>query len=177
MAKQNTDNQNLICLGKIVGVRGLRGELKLHSSLRDLNIIKDLDCITAVLNDGSKTKLSVASLSPFKNVWLISIKGHTDRNSVEPLVGAQLYTPKENCDSLETDEWWITDLIGLDVFSTEGESLGTVCNVTEAGTCLLEIKQLNSEETFFVPFVRELVPKVDVNERRIEINKIPGLCP
>jgi 16S rRNA processing protein RimM len=71
----------------------------------------------------------------------------------------------------------VSELVGLPVFSTEGAELGTVLAVVGQKSELLEIKRTGQEDkdTVLVPFVRELVPLVDVAGRRIEIKMLPGL--
>lgn len=69
------------------------------------------------------------------------------------------------------------DLVGLDVFSTEGEKLGTICDIVGESGEFLEMKCINPEktDTVLIPFVRAIVPTVDIKGQRIEIVNLPGL--
>jgi len=68
-------------------------------------------------------------------------------------------------------------LLGLDVFSTEGEKLGTICDIIGESGEYLEMKRADPEkqDTVLIPFVKDLVPTVDIKGRRIEIVNLPGL--
>ena len=67
------------------------------------------------------------------------------------------------------------DLVGLDVFTTDGAPVGKVANVIDIGHQLLEIKIPESDKLITVPFVKALVPVVDPTNHRIEVVDLPGL--
>ena len=78
---------------------------------------------------------------------------------------------------LEEEEWWVRDLVGLDAYTTEGVHVGTVCDVISGSNQLIEILRLDGDKnnTILVPFVKALVPVVDIKARRVEIVNLPGL--
>ena len=77
--------------------------------------------------------------------------------------------------NLSDDEYLITDLVGLEVYSSDDEKIGVIADVgnNNAGE-LLQVK--NSEgKTYLVPFVKDIVPVVDLNKKLVVINNIEGL--
>ncbi len=101
-----------------------------------------------------------------------------DRTEAEKLLGALITTERKQIRELIEDEFWMRDLVGLDVYSTEGEKLGTICDIVGESGEFLEMKRTNPEEKqaqWLIPFVKAIVPTVDVKSNRIEIVNLPGL--
>jgi len=95
------------------------------------------------------------------------------REDTEPLIGATIYTQKSQLRALDEDEWWFGDLVGLTAYTTRGDRVGVVSAIVDSGNYLLEIE--NEGKTFLVPFVKALVPLVDIKAKRLEIEALPGL--
>lgn len=140
-----------------------------------------------------------------KNLYVIRLEGITDRNGAEALRGYKLIVPNSDRLPLDQDEYHVNDLIDLEVYNQlTGESVGIVTDLFSAGHDLLEVKlhqqpndnlstptkdlsqikrkskprrhQSQSQPaTVLIPFVREIVPVVDLNNRRLEILPPPGL--
>ena len=103
------------------------------------------------------------------------IPGVTDRNAAEALRGVRLFVPRAILPVPEPDEFYFDDLTGLDVATTDGESIGVVVSVQDFGTGpLLEVGESRGA-TILVPFTREIVPVVDLPAGRIEIDPPVGL--
>mgnify|MGYP001165484152 FL=1 len=103
------------------------------------------------------------------------IPGVTDRNAAEALRGVRLFVPRAILPVPEPDEFYFDDLTGLDVATTDGESIGVVVSVQDFGTGpLLEVGESRGA-TILVPFTREIVPVVDLAAGRIEIDPPVGL--
>jgi len=103
----------------------------------------------------------------------MSLKEFEDRTASEAIIGATLFTERSQLNELSEDEWWLDDLIGLKAFTVEGEELGKVSAVFGETSQLLEIT--NGEKSHLVPFVKALVPVVDIKAGRVEIVNLPGL--
>jgi 16S rRNA processing protein RimM len=100
-----------------------------------------------------------------------------DRNAVEHLEGAKVYCKESELLPLEEEEFWVTDLVGMDVVTTGGAEVGKVISVIAAGNDLLEIEPVGGAggKTILVPFVKDMVPVVDSKNKRIEVVDVPGL--
>ena len=78
-------------------------------------------------------------------------------------------------DFLTNDEFLVSDLIGMKVLNSDEELIGTVDEVGSNGASeILEIKDANGKK-HLVPFVKQLVPFVDLKTKTIVINDIEGL--
>ena len=81
--------------------------------------------------------------------------------------GTDLFTAKGNLPDLDEDEFYYSDLVGMQVKTVDGKMAGTVVAVQDFGAGdLLEIKPKEGG-SFYHPFTKEAVPKVDMKARRI----------
>jgi 16S rRNA processing protein RimM len=140
---------------------------------------------------------------PGKNVYVITLEGIENRDQAEALRGYKLLVPRSDRPQLAADEYHVADLINLQVYNQiTGEILGIVSNILTAGNDLLEVtlhqqpvrelspqpdlskvsrkskhKKLKSKQqkpvTVLIPFVKDIVPVVDIEKGIIEV--IPPL--
>ncbi len=170
-------------IGTIVSAQGVKGELKVYP---------DSDFPERFEKSGKRWLLSPDNQEieereliqgrciPGKNLYVISLEGVTDRTEAEKLRGFKILVPKEDIPKLAEDEYHISHLIGLEVYhQADGTLLGNIVNVFWAGHDILEVQPvaLNEQKivNYLIPFVREIVPLVDLDKRRVEINPPPGL--
>ena len=114
--------------------------------------------------------LVVSSARVHNGILLLGFEGITDRNAVEKLRNTLLYAevdidqPSEN-----EDDYHIQQLIGLAAVLADGSNYGTVADVLNlpAQDCLV-IKTETGE--VLIPFVRQLVPTVDLDRKLIVVN-------
>ncbi|MGN0014009.1 MAG: ribosome maturation factor RimM, partial [Candidatus Gastranaerophilaceae bacterium] len=97
-------------------------------------------------------------------------------NDVEKIKGKDIKIQRESvAESLDDDEFLISDLIGLQVFNRDEELIGTIREVgTNGASEILEVSDANNK-VHLIPFVKALVPFVDVKNKTIVINDIEGL--
>jgi 16S rRNA processing protein RimM len=161
-------------VGKIVGFHGLRGEVKIRPETNNPTLLLDIDDVEVEVGK-ERLRLDVEDLKLEKRMLFIKFADYPDRTSVEHFLNAPVFTTKDQLNELEEDEWWVQDLVGLAVFTTEGKEVGTVSGITGNSAELLEISSIDKKGSFLVPFVKALVPKVDIEARRIEVVDMPGL--
>jgi 16S rRNA processing protein RimM len=163
-------------IGTVVGVHGLRGELKIKTSLSNLDLIEDISTVQLQLSGQPTQKATVHSMRIAGGIIFLSLEEFAVRTQAETIVGATVSAEKVHLRALAENEWWIKDLIGMEVFTTDGTLVGTVCDVFEGkgSGSILEIRT-KAKVTSLVPFVNELVPVVDISSKRIEIINLPGL--
>jgi len=165
------EQQYTFKVGTIAGVKGLKGEMRLKLD-SDFDMVETIHSVH--LKNGATTReADVKSLNQEGRSVLMRLEGYKSREDTEPLIGAEIYTQKSQLRELEEDEWWFGDLVGLTAYTTDGERIGVVSAIVDSGNYLLEIK--SEDKTFLVPFVKDLVPTVDIKAKRLEIKALPGL--
>jgi 16S rRNA processing protein RimM len=103
---------------------------------------------------------------------VLHFTGLDDRNQVEPLVGSLLYAHSESLPQPEEDEYWVDDLIALDVVDLQtNRKRGTVKDLlSSGGQDFLEIQLEDSSHTVVIPFISKFFPTVDVANKTISVD-------
>lgn len=167
--------ENLISVAKILNFHGIKGEAKVGFTKGRENQIEALKVVYAKIGE-EYSKLNVSSVRFHKHFAIIKFKEFSTVNDVEEFKGCDLYISKEEVEEmLSGDEYLISDLIGMDVYDEDGGCIGVVTAIGEnLANDLLSVKDANGRE-HLVPFVKEIVPVVDLKGRKVVINNIEGL--
>lgn len=168
-------SNNLLSIAKILNFHGIKGEAKVGFSKGRESQIESLKKVF-VKKDSDYKELTVSSVRFHKQFAIIKFKEFATVNDVEEYKGCDLYLSKEKIEeSLDNDEFLIVDLIGMDVFDEDGSCVGKVIQVGDnRASNLLSIQDGNGK-THLVPFVKALVPVVDMVNKKVVINNIEGL--
>lgn len=164
--------------GKIVGFHGLKGEVKVRPSTNNPDLLLEVETVqTKETPHYHPINLEITSLEFDKRLFYLTFEGYEDRNSVEHLMGAELFTWEDQILELEEEEFWIKDLIGMKVVNERQEEIGEVIDIVYGGNDLLEIRRPDDppNKTILIPFVKSLVPIVDKTARKIVITELEGL--
>ncbi|BDA69589.1 16S rRNA-processing protein [Rivularia sp. IAM M-261] len=168
-------------IGTIVAAQGLDGEMRVYPDT-DFPERFEIPGARWLLRPGTIVPEPIELLSgrylEGKNLYVIELKGVENRNQAEEMRGCKLLVTEDDRPELGEDEYHILDLVGLKIFMS-GEFIGTVTNLIAAGNDLLEVQLHNKGEdtkkTVLIPFVKEIVPLVDIENKRAEITPPEGL--
>lgn len=164
-----------ISIAKVLNFHGIKGEAKLGFSKGREKQIEALQKVYVKKNDTYK-ELNVTSVRFHKHFAIVKFKEFLTVNDVEEFKGCDLYLPKKEVEeNLDNDEYLINDLIGLEVYDEDGGCLGTIVAIGEnLASNILSVEDNNGRH-HLVPFVKELVPVVDLKNKRVVVNNIEGL--
>ena len=153
--------EDKVCLGAIVGVHGIRGEVKVKSFSSDE---KNLTRYGLLSNDKGDKRFELKIVGHSKELLRCKIKGVDDRTTAETLIGTGLYIDRALLPELKDEEFYHTDLIGLEVKNSSGEVLGQVNALYNFGAGdILEIK-MNNGSLEMVPFTKSFVPVINIKD-------------
>lgn len=167
----------LLSIGKIINFHGIQGEVKVGYTEGAEDMLAKIDEIYAEQSEGQLIPLTPEKIRFHKNFALIKFKEINSIDEVITFKGAYLKAPKSKItDFLEEDEFYIEDLVGLCAYDADdGSLLGIVSGVSKAtGQDILFIKDSQNKE-HIIPFVKEIVPTVNIKEQKLTIKKIEGL--
>lgn len=168
----NSDPE-MICVGAIGGAYGVRGEVRLKSFTADAAAIADYGPL--VTGDGAM-EFDVTLIGTVKNGLSVRLSNVATKEQADALKGVQLYVPRNRLPDTDEDEYYYTDLVGLEVRDTGGTVLGTVKSVQNHGASdLLEIQGPALKTTVLLPFTLAAVPTVDIASGRIIADPPEGL--
>ncbi|MBQ9246854.1 16S rRNA processing protein RimM [bacterium] len=168
-------NEELISIAKILNFHGIKGEAKLGFTKgreKQVELLKKV----FVKKDDNYKELNVSSVRFHKHFAIIKFKEFSTVNDVEEYKGCDIFLNKNEVEkSLENNEYLVSDLIGMQVFDTDDCCLGEVIGIGEnLANDILSVRDNNNKQ-HLVPFVKEIVPIVDLKNKRIVINNIEGL--
>ena len=184
--------ENWLEIGTIVAPQGLEGELRVLSvsdfperfqkrGIRGIQETQGGEIREITLLRGREL--------PGKNVYVIKLEGVENREQAQALRGYKLWANKLEKPRLKADEYHVSELVNLEVYHhLTGEKIGVVVDILWAGNDILAVQleanlasvkkkspSSDSKATALVPFVKEIVPLVDLKAARIEISPPPGL--
>ncbi len=170
LAKGSKDN--LIVMGRIGAAHGIKGALKVKSFTQNPLSLGDY----GALQDTNGRQYNIKNIRVQKNSVIVHFKEITNRNLAETLNGVELFVERSILPAdLETEEFYIFDLIGMDVMSDKGELAGTILNVENFGAGdLLEISPLMenggfSDNTYYLAFTKQNVPEINLKKHFVKI--------
>ena len=153
--------EDKVCLGAIVGVHGIRGEVKVKSFSEDE---KNLTHYGLLSNDKGDKSFDIKIVGHSKELLRCKIKGVEDRTTAEALIGTGLYVKRDLLPPLKDEEFYHTDLIGLEAKNSSGEVLGRVNALYNFGAGdILEIKMADGSLEM-VPFTKSFVPVINIKD-------------
>ena len=157
-------------VGRIGKAHGILGEATIEVRTDEA---EDRFALGAVLETESHGNLTVASARVHNGILLLSFEGIEDRNAIETLLNELLYADVDiDAPGVDEDDYHVLQLVGCKAFLVDGDEFGEVSEVLNLpGQDVLVIKS-DSAETL-IPFVRQLVPIVDIKARRMTV--IPPL--
>lgn len=148
-----------ICLGAVVGVHGIRGELKVKAFTEDE---RNLTKYGAVRNETGDREFELKIVGRSKELLRVKVKGVEDRNTAETLIGTGFYIERSRLPEPEEEEFYHADLIGLEARNADGEKIGVVNALYNFGAGdLIELKT-SGGSLEMLPFTKQYVPIVDI---------------
>lgn len=166
MSKQDT-----LPIGKITGVHGIKGEIKVlpYGDLKGL-------AWDTVYIAGKASPYAVRRVRRHKGVYIVELEGVSTRDDAGSLTGREVSAPKEDLPPPSEDEYYYSDLIGMDVWTDDGRLLGPIVNIIATGSNdVLEIKGPLGE--VLVPATEETIIEVSVEKKKVTVHLLQGLLP
>ncbi len=159
-----------IKIGKIVNAVGLKGEVKVYNYSDSEEVYERTPEIYA----GDKL-LQVQNVRMQKNMVILKLSGIDDRNAAEAAKGAELFITEADLPELPEGQFYIRDLIGMEVEEQGGSFHGVVTDVLQnTAQDIFEVKR-DDGKTVLIPKVDAFVQKIDGKERLITVTLIEGL--
>ncbi len=158
-------------IGKIVSVQGLKGEVRVYPWCNDAAVL--LKFKKVYLDEGTKT-LDVLSSRVKKNIVIMKFRSVDSIELAKCLLERVIYIDRKDME-LEENEYFIQDILGLDVYDKDGEFYGKVTDVLS--TRANDVYEVTDSENkkHLIPVVDEVINNVDLEKRIMKINPIKGL--
>ena len=160
-------------IGQIVNTQGLKGEVRVYPFTDDIYRFDDLE--EFYLGKDLETKWEVERVRYKGNMVIMKIKGVDSVEMAERLKTKNLYVSRENSVDLDEDEFFIADLIGLDVFTVAGEKVGTLKDVLQYSANDVYVVKGDNDKEYLIPSTLKFVPEINIEEKKMIIDPIKGM--
>jgi 16S rRNA processing protein RimM len=166
---------DLVLVGAIAGAFGVQGEVRLRSFTAQPDAIVDY---APFFHADGRPALTPKSWRAVKDGIAVFAHEVTTREDAMALRNTKLFVPRAVLPPADEDEFYHVDLIGLSVEALDGAPLGKVRTVIPGPQDLLDIEGTpGAKSSWFLPFTKALVPKVDLAGRRLVADVPEGLIP
>lgn len=160
-----------LVIGRILGARGLAGQLKVQ-------VLTDFPQRFSQL----KTVLLGDELAPRAVEWtrlhqggiIMKLQGCDTANEAARLRGKTLSVPMEEAVPLSPGQYYWHQIIGLEVWTVQGQSIGVVTDILHTGSADVYIVRAGDKEVL-IPAIEDVIKAIDLELGRITIEPMPGL--
>ena len=157
----------------INGAFGIKGEVKIKAFTDELEACLSYGPLT---DARGKVILTPTSSRAVKNAMAAYCEEVKTREEAEALKGVELYVLRSALPETDEDDFYYTDLIGLQVKTVSGQNAGTIIAMHEFGSNdMMEIKppkKADSQATWYHPFTKISVPIIDIARGRVVIDPL-----
>ena len=160
--------EDLLKVGVITTTHGVRGEVKVFPTTDDAERFLDIEYV--LLDTGKELRrLNIQNVKFFKNLAILKFEG------IEMYKGRELWIPREEAQELGEDEYYVADLIGMEVLLENGEKFGVLRDVMETGANDVYIVDSVEHGEVLLPAIKECILDVDIETNTMTVHLMKGL--
>lgn len=161
-----------IAVGRVTRPHGVRGEV----AVLVLSEVEDRFAPGAEVRLEDGRSLTVDEARRHRGGLLVRFRGIPDRSAAESLGSRYLFVLESEVPGLPEGSFWPHQLLGCEVFTEHGRSLGAIAEVIHTPANDVWSAVRDGTETL-IPALREVVVGVDLAARRVTVRAVPGLIP
>lgn len=161
-------------IGYIANTLGIKGELKVLLLTNITGRFKDLKDCYIDTGDG-RLPVQVEGYRPYKKgIIALKLKGYDSINPVQAFKSKYLEVDRDNLAQLPKGHYYVFDIIGCKVLTTDDTELGRVVDVLSPGAHDLYVVKCDSGE-ILIPAVKEMVKNIDMDKKIMVVSLPEGL--
>lgn len=158
-----TEKLTVFRIGQIVNTQGLKGEVRVYPYTDDINRFDELEYF--YIDKNLNNKYEVERVRYKGNMVIMKIKDIDSIELAEKLKTKNMYIGREQGRELDEGEFFVSDLIGLDVFTVDGEKVGVLKDVLQHA--INDVYVVSSgEKEYLIPSIEKFVPTIDLDQNK-----------
>ena len=163
-----------VSIGYISRAHGIRGEIVVNPITDEPDQFWNDMEFFILTRHNDRQKIEIENIREGNAKLIVKLRQIDDRNAAEELRGSYIQRRVEQGPALEDDEYYIFDLIGLEVKTIDGRELGRIVDVLTMPANDVYVVRSKSGE-FLIPAIRDVIKKIDLNNEIMLIEPIDGL--
>ena len=169
-----------LIVGLITSCHGINGQVKVKSlsDFEERFLKPGIRWLQKENESPSKIELISGFKQPGKVTFIVKFQGINTRNQAEQLKKFKILVKTNELPKLKEQEFHLLELIDLQVKTLENDELkkiGKVINLENEKNNLLVIELFKNQKKVLIPFVKEIVPLIDIKNNFLIINPPKGL--
>ncbi len=166
---------DMLRVGVICNTHGVHGEVKIYPTTDDLQRFDDLK--EAYIDTGKTlVHVDVVGVKYFKGQAILKFKQFDNLNDVEKFKQKDLLVARDQAVELSDGEYFVSDILGMEVYEKDGSLIGTLTDVLETGANdVYVVTKAEDKKEILVPAIKECIVSVSTEENRMVVNLLPGL--
>lgn len=166
--------EEILQVGVISSTHGIRGEVKVFPTTDDPTRFEELKEV--LLDTGKEHRtLEIQGVKYFKQFVILKFKGIDNINDIEKYKGKSLYVTRDQAVELGEDEYYLADLIDMEVYLEDGSRFGTLTDVIETGANDVYCVKTQEYGEVLLPAIHQCILAVDVEKNRMTVHLMDGL--
>ena len=166
--------EQFLKVGVITSTHGIKGEAKVYPTTDEPERFRTIRRVY-LQTKTERLDLEVQGVKFFKQFAILKFKGIDSINDVEKYKGCELYVSREHAVPLKENEYYIADLIGMEVCLEDGKKLGVLKDVIETGANDVYSVDTKNYGEVLIPAIRQCIIKVEVEAGKMTVRLLPGL--
>ncbi len=161
-------------VGVVTSVHGIKGEVKVFPTTDDSRRFKKLKQV--YLDTGKEMlPLEIEGVKFFKQMVIVKFKGYENPDDVMKFRQKELWIDRKDAVRLSKDEYFIADLIDMEVCDEEGKLIGTLKDVISTGANDVYAVETPEGKEILFPAIKQCVLDVDTEARKMTVHVMEGL--
>lgn len=161
-------------VGQIVNTFGINGFVKVYPYVDDVSRFDNLKKVH-IKSKKEEKELQIEDVKYQKNMVLVKFKGIDKIEDAEKLRNSYIEIDRADAIPLEEGQYFIADLLGLDVFLDTGEKLGILDDIYNSGSSDIYVVKNELGKQFLLPYIDDVVKQINLEEGKIIVHIIEGL--
>lgn len=159
----------MVVMGKVVAAQGILGWVKIQAYTEHLDALSEYSTWYLAKPGQQWREYRLHEAKPHNKVLLAKLDNIEDRTAAETLRGMLIAIPRSRFPATDENEYYWSDLIGMQVVNMQDEQLGTVDHLLDMGANDILVVRAGERE-IMIPFLKHVVLQVDQKEKLIRVD-------
>ncbi len=169
-----TQYHEYVTIGKVLKVRGVRGEVKVLPLTDVPGRFEDLTSLSVRLADNTAEQVEIEQVTYYKNFVYLRFQGYDSIEQVAPFIGCSLQVDGLKSPELPDGVYYHFEIIDADVYTDGNQYLGKVSDILETGGSDVYVVCDGTRE-YLIPSNPEVVTRIERKKKRITVHPPEGL--